>query len=239
MYKLLVRKSEFEGNLSIVRALKLAKDYGANVLIADGFSIREAVILANQFKNKVKKLDFGIAKPPTVTSTALSKQLGEPSIAKLVEKGYITKIGKKWRIIHVDPSKLGCAVKASDTIFITDLPDGALHRTITRRRKIISEDTIIGQLHKIIEKLSALQPLIITGDHGYIYLNLSPSEYMWDRIITSSRYGDVKILEEVPPINVDNTLVAVGRCHLPSERTLIIHGGISFLESLVPILILH
>jgi len=242
MYRLLVEKSKLKANVSILKALELAEQINGNVLIGDGFSIREAIVLSSRFKDRMRELSFGIAPPPTVTSESLNKQLGESSIAKLIEKGSITIGGRRWRTNYVDPSRIGGPVKASDTIFITDLPDAVLHVTIRHGRKTINEDAVVNQLCGIIEVLSELQPLVITGDHGYLYLNLSPNIYMWSPVIESPRYGsreDVKGNEERQLVEVDNKVVVVGRYHLPSRHALIAHGGVSLLESLVPILVVH
>jgi len=247
IYELLIEKTKLKSNLSIIKALKKAKQLNANVLISDGFSLREAIIIANKLKDKLKDqrkiiIELGYAYPPTITSKALEIQLGKHSFNEIIDEGSIPYINNLWSVRYIEPSKIGGTIKANNTIFITYLPDIIFHEAVIkrgRRRKAISEDVIVNQLSNVIYKLSDLQPLVVTGDHGYLYLGVSPYEYMWESPVESPRYGDIVNDGRCYITQIDNIAVVSGRYHLPSTDKLITHGGISLMESLVPLLIIH
>lgn len=85
-------------------------------------------------------------------------------------------------------------------------------------------------------ELSKNAPLIVTGDHGYIYLGANPARYLWGSAPKKQErfggeYGD-NCLE------IDGKKVAIGRIHVnvgPGTNTFIAHGGVSLTESLVPV----
>lgn len=98
---------------------------------------------------------------------------------------------------------------------------------------------MIGLITKLVGQLSRNVPLVVTGDHGYIFLGTNPNRYMWLPYRRQERFGG-EYGEN--GIELEGVKIAVGRYHThitPGGGSFIVHGGISLTESLVPVIMVE
>ncbi|MBS7627954.1 hypothetical protein KEJ36_03975, partial [Candidatus Bathyarchaeota archaeon] len=116
-------------------------------------------------------------------------------------------------------------------------PDAPLHGAVKYKIAEVQDvSRVVGDLVQLVLELSQVSDLVMTGDHGYIFLGKSPNRYLWRWISRSERYGGSY---GSYGLEVDGVTVALGRFHAPDVRrsgAFIIHGGVSLTESLVPII---
>ncbi len=225
-----------ESGWAIPKALKKASEIDANVLICDGFSIRELLMLQ---KKMGKTLNYSLERTPapTTTENVSMKVFGSPNL-KDAFRGETQYEGYNWHSDYIaditNPPRIG---NQRGHLFLTQYPDAPLHGARIHKTTQVQEiSNIIKQLIALIELLSKNAPLIVTGDHGYIYLGVNPARYLWGSAPKKQErfggeYGD-NCLE------IDGKKVAVGRIHVnvgPGTNTFIAHGGVSLTESLVPV----
>jgi hypothetical protein len=220
---------------ALPRAYRLAGERGANVLVADGLSVRELLALKKAFPGRVD-YSSGRAAHPTTTSTAARTFYGTSNLedafrgARLIE-------GREWcgRIIGDvrSPPKIGARRNLS---MLTYYPDAPLHNAVKYRVAEIQDvSAVIGELIRLVSELSQVSDLVVTGDHGYIFLGRSPNRYLWRWVGRSDRHGGSYGSNG---LNIDGEPVAIGRFHAPDVRrsgAFIVHGGVSLTESVVPI----
>jgi hypothetical protein len=231
-YQVLLGK---EADWAIPKAFKMAKKKDCNILICDGFSIRELLVLEKAFAGKIT-YQSGRSPVPTTTGNVSMKVFSSTGLKEAIS-GSKLYWGKEWtgRIIDdiSNPPRIG---SQSNLMFLTQHTDATLHQARAHSTTQIQDvSKVITQIINLIEELSKNSQLVITGDHGYIYLGSNPNKYMWVPYRRQERYGG-EYGEN--GIEVDGTKVAVGRYHAnvsTGSNTFITHGGISLTESLVPI----
>jgi len=232
-YKILV-----EDGYAIPKAFQRAGELDGNILLLDGFSIRELSILRKAFPGRVE-YTAGRAPTPTTTETA-AKRIFQSTNLKEALTGSKLYWGRRWKGSFIsDPSDPPRTAGRTGLMFFTVYPDAPLHGARKYGAAVVQDiSNVMRQIIKLVEELSRNAPLVLTGDHGYIYLGDNPGKYMWIPYRRKQRFG-----EEYggASIEVDGVKVAVGRRHTPVSRrsdAVITHGGISLTESLVPVVTL-
>ena len=225
---------------AIPKALKKGSEINANVLVCDGFSIRELLILR---KKMYDTLNYSLERTPapTTTENVSMKVFGSPNL-KDASRGETLHEGYTWHSDFIaditNPPRIG---NQRGHLFLTQYLDASLHGARSHRTTQVQEiSNVIKQLIELIESLSRNAPLIVTGDHGYIYLGANPARYLWGSAPRKQErfggeYGD-------DGLEIDGQKVAVGRIHVnvgPGTNTFIAHGGVSLTESLVPVIIIE
>jgi hypothetical protein len=226
-----------KNKLAISKAFKLASEKGANVLISDGYSLREHVVVKNSIKAEVDE-DFGLSATPSITSEVSKIFFNVPDL-KQAFSGRRFIEGSSWEMYIVDkiknPPRTG---KKKGIAFLTYYPDAPLHEA--RKHGIVelqSITAVVSDLVSLIDELSSNVPLVVTGDHGYIFTKGNPGLFLWKNWESKNRYGESYGEFQ---LKIDGTTVAIGRKHAPrTTESMITHGGVSLAESLVPITIIH
>jgi len=217
-------------------ALKTAADIDANILLCDGLSLRELLVLKKKFGINVS---YYAARAPAPTTTQnVSKQVfGNPNLKEAItgDKLIESKVWKGEVIEEITkPPRIG---SQRGLIFFTQYPDTPFHGARSHRTTQVQDvSNVISQILSLIENLSQNIPLVVTGDHGYIYLGSNPQRFLWIPSRREERcggeYGE-------NGLKIDGINVAVGRYHAnvgPNSNTFIAHGGVSLTESLVPVI---
>jgi len=226
-------------NWSIERAFTIAWENNANILISDGFSLRELVVLLSGISEKVNRYEIGYAPPPTTTTNVAQRVFGEEIMKNVFKRRKLVFRNKVWEsyfikdIVH--PPRIG---KMRGVVLFTPYPDLPLHEAKKYGVELHNLDEVIKKLIKLIIDLSSVSPLVVTGDHGYIFVGDSPAIYLW-KWKKSRREA---VLRNGHSITIGGSKVAIGRFHAPQTKrrgSLIVHGGISIMESLVPIVIVR
>lgn len=224
---------------ALPKALRRATEIEANVLVCDGLSLREFFVLRKKLGNS---LSYTIerAPAPTTTENVSRKVFGSPNL-KDAFRGETIFEGHIWHSDFIaDISKPPRIGSSRGHLLLTQFPDAPLHGARSHRTTQVQDvSNVIGQLIELIESLSSNAPLVVTGDHGYVYLGSNPARYLWGSAPLrqerfGGKYGD-------NGIEVDGVTVAVGRFHVnvgPGTNTFIAHGGVSLTESLVPVITL-
>jgi hypothetical protein len=146
--------------------------------------------------------------------------------------------GKTWHSEVItdiaNPPRIG---NQRSRLFLIQFPDAPLTGARSHRTPQVQDvSSVISQLLDLIESLSHNAPLVVTGDHGYIYLGANPARYLWGSSPRKQERSGGEYGEN--GIEVDGVKVAVGRLHVnvgPGSNTFIAHGGVSLTESLVPV----
>ena len=234
-YKTLVAH---ENGLAIPKAFKKAADITANLLVCDGFSIRELLVLRKVFDDRLT-YSIGRTPIPTTTPTTAAKIFNTSNL-KEAFTGERLQEGVYWkgRVIDdiQDPPRLGTE---SGYMLLTQYPDSPLHQAVAHQTtKVQDVESVITKIIELIKSLSENVPLVVTGDHGYIYLGSNPLKFLWSGFKKSPRYdfdyGD-------NGLSIENISIALGRYHAnisPGSSSYITHGGLSLTESIVPIVII-
>lgn len=221
---------------ALSKAYRIAGERDANVLIADGFSIRELLVLMKALPGRVTYSAVR-AVYPTTTSTAARSFFGTKSLEDAFHGSRLID-GREWwgKVISDvrDPPKIGSQKHLS---MLTYYPDAPLHNAVKYGIAAIQDiSRVIGDLIQLISELALISDLVVTGDHGYIFLGRSPNRYLWRWIGRAERqggsYGNYGL-------NLGGEKAAIGRFHAPDVQrsgAFIVHGGVSLTESLVPII---
>ena len=164
---------------ALQKALQRAAEIDANVLVCDGFSVRELLALKKKMGD-VLTYTVERTPAPTTTGNVSEKIFGKKSLTDAF-KDEPFYWGHTWRsgvIADIsNPPRIG---SSSGHLFLTQYPDAPLtgarsHRTT----QVQNVSQVVGQLIELIESLSRNASLVVTGDHGYIYLGTNPSKYFW------------------------------------------------------------
>jgi len=233
LYKTLASE---EHGWALYKALQRAAEIDANILVCDGFSIRELLALKSKLGDK---LSYTVERTPapTTTQNVSMKVFGTP-ILKDAFKGERLFEGHTWHsnvitdIMH--PPRVG---SSRGHMLLTQYPDAPLTGARTHKTTQVQDvSRVVAQLLDLVESLSRNAPLVVTGDHGYIYLGSNPSKYFWGSAPRrQERYGG-EYGEN--GLDINGVKVAVGRIHVnvaPRSNTFITHGGVSLTESLIPV----
>jgi hypothetical protein len=220
---------------AIPKAFKTASEASGNLLVCDGLSIRELLVMKKKYQERLT-YDTGRATVPSTTQQT-AKQIFNTNNLKEAFQGDRLVEGTSWKGIVIEdianPPRLG---SKSGHMMLTQYPDSPLHHAVAHRTtKVQDIDSVINDILELIEGLSNNVPLIVTGDHGYVYLGSNPFKYMWDTKKMprfGSEYGE-------RGIKINQVSVAIGRfCTNVSTggSSHIAHGGLSLTESVVPII---
>ena len=231
-YETLVGSPE---DLAIPKAFRIATEHDANLLFCDGLSIRELLAFKKRLSGRLS-FTCGRAPTPTTTESAAKKVLKTNTLSDAF-RGKRLFEGSEWtgHIIEKisNPPRIG---KKRGSMFLTYYPDAPLHNAEKYQLVQIQDvSKVIHQLTELVHQLSKNTPLVVTGDHGYIFLGNNPGLHLWRWNKHISRHGGDY---GENGLNIDGETVALGRFHAPNVRlsgAFITHGGVSLTESLVPI----
>ena len=228
--------AEGQGEKALSKAYRLAHQRDANILVADGLSLRELLLLLRAFPDRVE-YSAERAFHPTTTQTAARSYYGLNTLESAFHGNRLIE-GYEWSgevISDVrSPPKIGNRRGLS---FLTYYPDAALHNAVkygVARVQDISR--VMNDVIRLISELTQVSDLVVTGDHGYLYLGKSPNKYLWRWVGRSERHGGnygARTLE------AQGERMATGRYDAQDVRlsgAFIVHGGASLTESLVPVI---
>jgi len=235
---------------------------GGSVVILDGCSIRELprlVELAAASGRPILEQSFGIAAVPSETEVFIAQRmgLGLPSISpsnlpgrrELRDQG----IRAYWFRQPTEQIKIEEGQEA--LLLWMRFPDMRFMDTHAATAALF--DSIWDMLETVwmrtVQKVPQSRPVLVTSDHGYIFLGPGLSEPRLngvDRSLEGKRYREFPANEELPyrkpglwidPIR--RLAVVAGRVHnrpqAPSpSNSLYRHGGLSLMEMLTPWLVL-
>lgn len=226
---------------AITRAFRYAKECGGNVLVSDGFSVRELLVIKRALGDRFRKFELGYAPAPTLTSNVARIVFNVDTMHDAFT-GLKTIEDKVWRMVMIEdvenPPRIGAQ---GGTAFFTYHPDGPLHHAERYGVKFYGIDRAIRELVNLVNRLLKVgRPLVVTGDHGYIFIGGKPEKTLWPGWRRAPRCGgDITTYGKLH-IKIDDIGVAVGRrhCDITAKKRTISHGGISITESIVPIVLL-
>ncbi len=235
MYSYMINRSKERLALSV--AFNVASEMGANVLVADGYSFREHAVMKKVLRDRVSEY-YGLAPTPSVTSEASRLFFGTNDLKAAFSKGSRLIGDRMWDTMIVenvrDPPRLG---RRREVALLTYYPDAPLHEA--KKYGVVELHDVarvVEDLLSLIEELSEGAPLVVTGDHGYIFTRGNPALFLWRGWKPMSRYGES--YGEMG-VEIEGTTVAIGRLHAPGSRdSMIVHGGVSLAESLVPVTVI-
>jgi len=228
-----------EESYSIPLAFKTAAEMDGNVLICDGFSIRELMFLRKALPERVR-YNAGKAPTPTTTENVVETVFQSTGLIEALT-GQKLYWGNTWNGDVIEdisnPPRLG---KKTGLMFLSYHPDAPLHRARSYGLTQVQDvGQVMKQISNLVSYLSRNSPLVITGDHGYIYVGDNPNKYLWLPYKRKKRFGadyTTNFME------VEGVRVAVGRFHASVSRrsnAVIVHGGVSLCESLVPVVVVE
>jgi hypothetical protein len=231
-YETLVTNAE---GWALTKTFRTAAENRGNVLVCDGFSIRELLVLRHHFKERLS-YKVGRAPAPTTTENVAKSFFQTTTLKEAFTTDRLIE-GEMWRGEIINdlnkPPRLG---SETGHMLLSQYPDSPLTHAVVHRTTQVQDLTIvIDQIIELVEHLTRNTPLTITGDHGYIYLGPNPQRNLWDPYIRAERYGG-NYGEK--GMRVKDVNVAIGRFHAnptSGSNTFITHGGVSLTESLVPV----
>jgi hypothetical protein len=233
-YKFLV---EGPGEKALPNAYRLASQRDANVLISDGFSLRELLLIYKAFPDRVE-YSAGRAFHPTITQIAAHSYFGTSALEDAFNDKPLLE-GREWTgdvIADIkSPPKIGNRKGLS---LLTYYPDAPLHEAKKYGiAKVQDVSRIMKDIIQLVSELTHASDLVITGDHGYLYLGNSPNKYLWRWVSRSERHGGTY---GARTLKIQGETMATGRCDAQDVRqsgAFIVHGGASLTESLVPVVL--
>jgi hypothetical protein len=222
---------------ALLKAYRIAGEREANVLVADGLSLRELLFLKKALGPRLS-YSIGRAFHPSNTATAARSFFGTSSLEEAFQGKRLIE-GREWTGMVIGdvraPPKIGGRRNLS---LLTYYPDAPLHSAVKYGVAEIQDlSRVVGDLLRLVSELSQVSDLVITGDHGYIFLGKSPNRFLWRWSGRSERYGGSY---GSYGLDADGVALALGRFHAPDVRrsgAFIVHGGVSLTESLVPVII--
>jgi len=233
-YRFLVEGS---GEKALPKAYRLASQRNANVLVADGFSLREFLLLFKAFPDRVE-YSAGRAFHPTTTQIAAHSYYGLNALENAFHNKPLLE-GHEWsgEVIAdiMSPPKIGNRKGLS---LLTYYPDAPLHNAKKYGiAKVQDVSRVMKDIVQLVSELTQISDLVITGDHGYLYLGNSPNKYLWRWVSRSERHGGTY---GARTLQTQGETIATGRCDAQDVRqsgAFIVHGGASLTESLVPVVL--
>jgi hypothetical protein len=235
---------------------------GATVVILDGCSIRELprlVELATASGRPVLQQDYGFAAVPSETEMFIAQRmgLGLPAISpsELPRRRELREqnIRAYW---FRQPTEQIRIEETEDALLLwMRFPDMRFMDTHAASAALFDSiwDTLQTVWMRTVQKVPQSSPVLVTSDHGYIFLGQGLSEPRLngiDRPLEGKRYREFSASEELPVkkpgLWIDSArrlAVIAGRVHnrpqAPSpSSSLYRHGGLSLMEMLTPWLVL-
>ncbi|MBI4523255.1 MAG: hypothetical protein HY695_05510 [Deltaproteobacteria bacterium] len=235
---------------------------GASVVILDGCSIRELPRLAELAAasgRPILEQSYGFAAVPSETEIFIGQRMGLglppispsdlPGRRELREQG----IQAHWIRQPTDQIRIP---EGTETVLLwMRFPDMRFMDTLAATAALF--DSIWDMLQTVwirtVQKLPQARPVLVTSDHGYIFLGPGLSEPRLngvDRPLEGRRYREFSSAEELPEkrpgLWIDparRLAVIAGRVHNRPQATspsnsIYRHGGLSLMEMLTPWLVL-
>lgn len=213
---------------------------GRLVLIVDAMSVREACLLKPLLESKgyrVENLSFSLSALPSDTAAFTRRHfnMGQP-----------TQITSKRGIFVSPPGHPVPQFPPQNLRFVwLRYPDRGLHATILTPTEVFGKTS---QYILEILKNSGRDSFLLTSDHGYVYAERADHAFPLAQSVQTamrkafggSRY--VRDPKEASPLVVDKTLSAGdtvmvrGRYVWRQRDKMYFHGGLSFVECLVPVI---
>ena len=234
-YKSMIKEHE---DWALNKAFRIAKEKEANILVCDGLSIRELIVAKKALDERIDYV-MGYSPHPTDTNAVATSIFGTSSLEAAFRGGSRLIEGYEWNteIIKdiINPPRIG---GRKDLALLTYYPDAPLHNAVKYGiAKVQDISNVITSLIVLVKQLSLTNNLVLTGDHGYLFLGNNPIRYLWRWVRRAYRHGGTYGKNE---LEFKGEKMAVGRFHAPDVRrsgAFITHGGVSLTESLVPIVI--
>ncbi|HEY7553461.1 MAG TPA: hypothetical protein VIH18_01520 [Candidatus Binatia bacterium] len=235
---------------------------GSSVVILDGCSIRELprlVELAAESGRPVLQQNYGFAAVPSETEAFIAQRmgLGLPAIApsELPRRRELSErsIRAYW---FGSPTEQIRMEETEDALLLwMRFPDMRFMDTHAATAALFDSiwDTLQTVWMRTVQKVPQSRPVLVTSDHGYIFLGQGLSEPRLngiDRPLEGKRFREFNASEELPVkrpgLWIDSArrlAVIAGRVHnrpqAPSpSSSLYRHGGLSLMEMLTPWLVL-
>jgi hypothetical protein len=227
--------AEGPGEKALSKAYRMAGQRDANILVADGLSLRELLLLLRAFPDRIE-YSAGRAFHPTTTQTAARSYYGLSALENAFHGQRLLE-GREWTGNVIEdiksPPKIGNRKGLS---LLTYYPDAPLHNAKKYGVAQIQDvSRVMKDLIELASELTQTSDLVVTGDHGYLYLGNSPNKFLWRWVGHSERHGGSygpRTLE------IQGERLATGRYDAQDVRrsgAFIVHGGASLAESLVPV----
>jgi hypothetical protein len=240
----------------------LDQNPGAAVVVLDGCSVRELprlVELAAASGRPIVERSYGFAAVPSETETFVAQRLGLglPAIAPSALPGRHELREQNIRAYWFrQPTEQIKIEEGQESLLLwMRFPDMRFMDTHAASAALF--DSIWDMLETVwmrtVQKVPASRPVLVTSDHGYIFLGPGLSEPRLkgvDRPLEGKRFREFSTTEDLPAkgpglwINPARRLaVLAGRVHNrpqgPSpSNSLYRHGGLSLMEMLTPWLVL-
>ena len=240
----------------------LAKNVGASVVILDGCSMRELpklVALAKASGRPVLKKEYGRAGVPSETETFIADRmgLGLPTICPnaLPGRRELRERGIRAYWFRQPTERIMIEESPGSALLWTRFPDMRFMDTHASSADLF--DSIWDMLDSVwkatVQALPESRPVLVTSDHGYIFLGTGLSDPGLNGVDTpldGKRFREFSREEQLPArgrgLWVDparRLAVVAGRVHnrprAPSpSQSIYRHGGLSLMEMLTPWLVL-
>jgi hypothetical protein len=240
----------------------LTQNPGASVVVLDGCSVRELqklVALAEASGRPILKTDYGRAAVPSETEAFIANRmgLGLPAIAPngLPGRGELRERGIHAYWFRQPTERITIEDSPGSALLWTRFPDMRFMDTHASSADLFDSiwDMLDGVWKVTVQAVPASRPVLVTSDHGYIFLGTGlsdPGLNGVDRPLDGKRFREFTLEEQLPArgpgLRVDparRLAVLAGRVHnrpkAPSpSQSLYRHGGLSLMEMLTPWLVL-
>jgi hypothetical protein len=225
------------------------------IILMDGMSIREAGILAEALEKRgyiIEEDTYAFSQMPSTTQSFMKQVFGVASLASLNNwDGYKVVTVSSGQVPAFLPQRERCILWVS-------FPDELLHHSrgiMNTPQEALSKTADV--LVKAVDELDS-DRFVLTSDHGYIYTKLATlflkaheaDERVLKRVFGAAR--GLSPIESNPEIDQLRSLSAdrnyavfdakgcyiKGRFYwsLPGRQPDVVHGGLSFMECLVPMM---
>jgi len=226
-----------------------------NIVLMDGLSIREVELLSLNLERqgyKVEEYSYTFSQIPSTTQSFMKQFFGAASLTSLNNwNGYKVVTVSSGQVPAFLPQREKCIVWIS-------FPDELLHHARglvnTPQEAITKTEVALG---KVLDRLDA-DKIVLTSDHGYIYAKSATlflkvheaDERVLKRVFGGSRglapMESSAEIEQLRCLPKDRNYVIFdekgcyirGRFYwsLPGRQPDVAHGGLSFMECLVPMI---
>jgi hypothetical protein len=235
---------------------------GAAVVIFDGCSIRELprlVELAGASGRPVLEKSYAYAAVPSETETFIAQRmgLGLPPISPSQLEGRADLRNQNIRAYWFRQPTQQIKIEDTDESLLLWMRFPDMRFMDTHAATVDLFDSIWDMLETVwirtVQKVPPSRPVLVTSDHGYIFLGPNLSEPRLagiDRSLEGKRFREFSAAEELPAktrgLWIDparRLAVIAGRVHnrpqAPSPSNSVYrHGGLSLMEMLTPWLVL-
>lgn len=210
------------------------------VIIVDGMSVREACLLRPFLEGqgyRLEALSFSLSALPSETEAFARRHFNMAQPTQIAQRGGIFVSPPGYRVPLFPPQNL--------RFVWLRYPDRGLHAAILSPSEVFTKTS-----QYILEMLgnSGRHAFLLTADHGYIYAEVADHAFpvsvslqrAMRQVFGGSRYA--KPAQEPPPavlertLPLGDTLLVRGRYLWRQRDKRYFHGGLSFVECLVPVI---